>query len=299
MSVRARITALAVRWEAGVLGRAVRRFIADEMTDRAAALSYYALLSLIPSLLIVAAALRLLGDQAVVAEIEALARAAGASSSLATALGDVLGAALESAPIGAGALGLIGLGTLVYGASRGFSAAGRALDRIRRRRHVPRPLLRRVEDACWALVLIVLTLALVVGAFATGELVRHVFEAVGLEATGTALWDLLRWPAVGVLMLSVVSLVMWAAPSGPRPPVRRPSAGALVAAAIWLVASVGYAVYLASFARYNATYGAFAGLVILTFWVWMTAMAFLFGAELDAVLCEDADAAEAPGRAPR
>lgn len=294
MSVRARVASLAARWEAGVLGRAVRRFIADEMVDRAASLSYYGLLSLIPSLLIVSAALRLLGDDAVVAELEALARAAGASPSLATALGDVLGAALESAPIGAGALGLIGLGTLVYGASRGFSAAGRALDRIRRRQHVPRTLLRRVEDVCWALVLIVLTLALVVLAFATGELGRHAFEAVGLEATGTALWALLRWPAVGVLMLTVVSLVMWAAPTGPRPPVRRPSAGALVAAAIWLVASVGYAVYLTTFAHYNATYGAFAALVILTFWVWMASSAFLFGAELDAVLSEHADSSRAP-----
>ena len=90
-----------------------------------------------------------------------------------------------------------------------------------------------------------------------------------------------------VLMMLSMRLVMWAAPSPPRERFRLLTRGAVTAAALWLTASAGYGFYVGELSSYNATYGAFAALVILLLWIWLTSMAFLFGCELDAVLFEE------------
>jgi membrane protein len=279
------------RWATtGPIGRLVdlavatwRRVVADRMADGAASLAYYLLLSLIPSLLIFGVVLKILGREAA-DDVADFVRDSGASASLASTVRGALDTAVASAPEGAGAVGLVGLGTLVYGASRAFTAAGRALDVIAGRTVVARSIPRRAQDIGWTVVLIVLVLVLVALVFLTGGLVRRLSEAVGLGDVGTLAWDLARWPAAFLLGLAIVALVVWAAPSQRPPGFRAVTPGTLFTVSAFLLASAGYGLYVANIGDYNATYGAFAALVILMLWVWIGSIAFLFGAELDAEL---------------
>ena len=268
---------------ADVLWATWQRFVRDRMADGAASLAYYLLLSLIPSLLIFGAVVKVLGADAA-ADIVEYAAEQGASPSLTGALDGVLDTAVESAPEGAGAAGLLGVATLVYGASRALTAAGRLLDVIAGRAVTGRPLVRRAKDIGWTVVLLVLVLVLLALVFVTGSVVRGIFGAIGQEDAGTIAWDVLRWPAAFLLGIVVVGLVAFAAPSDRVREFRPWTAGGLFTVAAFLGGSAAYGLYLANLSRYNATYGAFAALVILMLWVWGGSLAFLFGAELDAEL---------------
>jgi membrane protein len=274
---------------------AARRFLADGMTDRAASLAYYGLLSLLPSLMIAAAVLKLTGTDAGAADdFGGYLRDQGASTSLAGTVESVMQTAIDSAPEEASTIGLIGLGTLIYGASRVFAAAGRALDVIWRRRPEGLTVVRRIAGIGWTLALLVLALIAGVLTFVGRELFEDVLDAIGLSSAGATIWTIARWPVAAVAVMLAMRLVMWAAPSGPRERFRLVTPGALVAASAWFAASVGYGIYIGEISTYNSTYGAFAALVILLLWIWITSIAFLYGCEFDAVLAERRAAVSEP-----
>lgn len=260
----------------------LRRFVAQRMNDGAAALSFYVLFSMIPSLLIFSAVVRLIGSDAV-ASITSYARESGASAALTEALRSVLHTALQAAPEGASAVGLVGLATLVYGASKAFTAAGRGLDVVAGAETPRRTLVRRAEDVAWTVVLLVLVTVLLGLVFLTGTLFQDLFGAIGLSHVGALTWNLARWPLAFALGMVIVGLVVYAAPSR-RPAFRPWTPGTVFTVAAFLLASAGYGIYVGNIASYNATYGTFAAIVILMLWVWIASMAFLFGAELDAEL---------------
>ena len=264
----------------------VRRFLADGMVDRAASLAYYGLLSLLPTLMIGAGVVSLLGADSTAVDFGSYLRDEGASATLARTAESIVRTAVNSAPEQAGTIGLIGLATLIYGASRAFAAAGRALDAIWRRRPKGLTIVRRVAGIGWTVVLLVLALVAGVLAFVGRGLAEDLLDLVGLEDVSAALWTIARWPLAALLMMLSMRLVMWAAPSPPRERFRIVTPGAATAAGLWLTASAGYGFYVGELSTYNATYGAFAALVILLLWIWLTSMAFLFGCELDAVLFE-------------
>lgn len=269
-----------------VAEQTVRRFLADGMVDRGASLAYYALLSLLPTLMIGAGVVSLLGGDSTAVDFGAYVRDEGASPTLAKTVEGIVETAVDSAPSQAGAIGLIGVATLVYGASRAFAAAGRALDVIWRRRQRGLTVLRRIAGIGWTVVLLALGLVAGVLAFVGRGLAEDVLDLVGLNDVSAPLWTILRWPLAAVAMMLSMRVVMWAAPSPPRGPFRIVTPGAATAAGVWLVASAGYGFYVGELSTYNATYGAFAALVILLLWIWLTSMAFLLGCELDAVLVE-------------
>ncbi len=279
----------------GVATATYRRFARDRMVDGAAGLAFYLLFSLIPSLLIFGAVIKILGADAA-HDLAELAGDHGASASLEATVEDVLDTAVRSAPEDAGAIGVVGVATLLYGASRGITAAGRALDVIAGREVIARPPLRRAQDIAWTVVLLLLVGVLLVLIFLTGALFRRLVELAGLGEVGTTAWDLLHWPLAFVVGMVVVALVVFTAPSE-RPRTFRPwTAGTLFTVIVFLTASAAYAAYIANIGNHNATYGAFAALVILMLWAWMASLAFLFGAELDAEL--DARGAGAGPRPP-
>jgi membrane protein len=105
-------------------------------------------------------------------------------------------------------------------------------------------------------------------------------------------WSVVRWPAAVVVAMTAFAFVYWTAPNRRGARFRLVSAGAAVAVAIWLAASAGFFLYVQNFGSYNATYGAFAGAVILLVWLWLTNVALLFGAEIDAVRAEVSPAAQ-------
>lgn len=264
-----------------------RRFLADGMTDRAASLAYYGLLSLLPTLMIGASVLKLIGADAETAdEFGKYLRDEGASATLAGTVESIMETAIASAPEQAGTIGLIGVATLIYGASRVFAAAGRALDVIWRRRQEGWTVVRRAAGVGWTLVLLVLGLIAAIVTFVGRGLAEDILDAIGLSSFGATVWAIVRWPIAAVAVMLAMRLVMWAAPSGPRERFRLISPGAVVAASAWLAASAGYGIYVGEISSYNATYGAFAALVILLLWSWLTSIAFLFGCEFDAVLAE-------------
>lgn len=252
------------------------------MTEGAAALAFYLLLSLIPSLLIAGAILSLLGREAA-GDVAGWVRDEGASASLTETIRGMLDTAVDAAPESAGAVGLIGLGTLIYGASRAFTAAGRLLDVIAGVPAPRRPLLRRAEDLGWTVVLLVLLFVLGVLTFVGSGLLRDALDLIGLDEVSTLAWQLARWPAALALGLVVVGLVHYAAPTR-RPAFRPITPGGIFTTVAFLLASAGYGIYVGTIGDYNVTYGAFAALIILLLWTWIAGLAFLFGAELDAEL---------------
>lgn len=279
---------------------AARRFLDDGMTDRAASLAYYGLLSLLPTLMIGAAVLKLVGaDSGTADELGKYLRDEGASATLAGTVESITNTAIASAPEQASTIGLIGVATLIYGASRVFAAAGRALDVIWRRRQEGLTVVRRAAGVGWTLVLLVLGLVAGLLTFVGHGLAQDIFDALGLSSVGATIWAIARWPIAAVAVMLAMRLVMWAAPSGRRGRFRLITPGAVVAAGAWLVASAGYGIYVGEISSYNATYGAFAALVILLLWIWITSIAFLFGCEFDAVLAERGGVSPAPAESTR
>lgn len=296
LSATPRVLAVADRVRAvpliAIVEATVRRFLADGMVDRGASLAYYGLLSLLPTLMIGASVVSLLGGDGTSVDFEGYLRDEGASATLAKTAESIVKTAVDSAPTQAGTVGVIGLATLIYGASRAFAAAGRALDVIWRRKQKGWTIPRRITGIGWTVVLLVLGLIAGLLTFVGRGLAEDVLDLVGLEDVSAPIWTLLRWPLAALAMMLSMRLVMWAAPSPPRGPFRLVTPGAATAAGIWLVASAGYGFYVGELSTYNATYGAFAALVILLLWIWLTSMAFLFGCELDAVLVERREARE-------
>jgi membrane protein len=268
----------------------VRRFLADGMADRGASLAYYGLLSLLPTLMIGASVVSVLGGESTAVDFGGYVRDEGASATLAKTAESIVKTAVDSAPTQAGTIGVIGLATLIYGASRAFAAAGRALDVIWRRRQKGLTIMRRIAGIGWTIVLLVLGLIAGVLVFVGRGLAEDLLELIGLEDVSAPMWTIVRWPLAAIAMMLSMRLVMWAAPSPPRGPFRIVTPGAVTAAGVWLAASAGYGFYVGELSSYNATYGAFAALVILLLWIWLTSMAFLLGCELDAVLVERREA---------
>ncbi|MGZ6637802.1 MAG: YihY/virulence factor BrkB family protein, partial [Solirubrobacteraceae bacterium] len=142
------------------------------------------------------------------------------------------------------------------------------------------------QDVAWTLVVLVMLMAFLVFVLAGGRALEQVLDAAGLSGR-LSVWSILRWPAAAVAALLIVAVVRWAAPTGDRPRFALVTPGALVSVAVLIVASIGFDIYVSNFASYNSTYGAFAGGVIMLLWIWLAAVALLFGAEFDAARRED------------
>jgi membrane protein len=254
------------------------------MPDRAASLAYYGMLSLFPVLMLAISVIRFVGGSDAPDDLTRYAEEHGASSALGTTLHSALDTATSASRPSAGALGVAGLLLLIYGASRAFTAAGRALDATEGRPFQPRPAGRRLQDVGWTVLLILLAIVFVVLVLVSGRVLRELLGLIGLSGFGVTLWGLLRWPAAALLLLFAFAIVRATAPTAAHRRFRLFSIGSVVTAGVWLAASAGYAVYLSTLATYNATYGTFAGAVILLLWIWLSASALLYGAELDVAI---------------
>jgi membrane protein len=285
----------AVAAAAGVAVEAARRYAADAMDERAPAIAYYAVLSIFPAVLLLVAVIRIIGGDSAPEDIAAYARAHGVSGPLADSLRSVLDTARQTPTPGASAAGAFGVLTTVYGASRALTATGQALDVMDGRPRRPRTLRRRAQDVGWTVVLVVVAAVAAVLVTVSGSVLRDLFEAVGLGGPGAALWSVLRWPAAAALVLLLVALVRWVAPSGPRSRFRLLTPGTLTTTAALLAGGAGFNAYVATVGHYNQTYGAFAGAVILMVGVWLSAVAFLYGAELDTTLDDRRQGASSQG----
>jgi membrane protein len=268
----------------GIVLAGARRYLEDGLAERAPAMAYYGILSLFPMLLIGVALIRFVAGDGAADDLARYARDEGASGALTATLRSAVRTAQAADTTTAVTAGLVGFVTLMYGASRAFTASGRALDVVAHRGSTARSLTRRAQDLGWTLVVLLMVLAVLVVTALSGHVVAALGKLIGLDNRGV--WRIVRWPALVLLGLLIVAVVRWAAPTGTRPSFRLLSVGTVVSVLVLLVETVVFDFYVSAIATYNDTYGAFAGGIVLILWLWLASSAFLFGAELDAVLDE-------------
>ena len=265
-----------------VLRKTAREFQRDQCTDLAAALTYYAVLSLFPALLVVVSMLGVFGQGQrttdAVLEIVAGIAPSSAVDTLRPTIQQLVEAPSAGFALISGALGAL------WSASGYVGAFGRAMNRI-----------YEVGEGrpVWKLrpLQLLLTLAgLVMAAAAafmlavSGPVAAAVGRAIGVGDLAQTLWSVLRWPVILLFVILAVAVLYYATPNVQQPKFRWISIGAAVAIVTWMVASVLFAFYVANFGSYNKTYGALAGVIVFLLWLWITNLALLFGAELDAEL---------------
>jgi membrane protein len=114
--------------------------------------------------------------------------------------------------------------------------------------------------------------------------VTQVGNVIGVGSTAVTVWEIAKWPVLLLIVSFMFALLFWASPNAKQPGLRWVSPGALVAVIVWVVASAGFAFYVANFGSYNKTYGALAGVIVFLMWLWISNIAVLLGAEFNAEL---------------
>jgi membrane protein len=262
-----------------ILRKTIREFSDDQCTDLAAALTYYAVLALFPALLALVSLLGLVGQQGKTEELINVLSDMGAGS-----VADTIRGPLEqlSQTSTAGLALIIGIAGALWSASGYVGAFGRAMNRVYEIKE-GRPF--------WKLrpLMIIITLASVIlagvvaiGLVVSGPLARAIGDALGLGETAVTVWNIVKWPVLLALAALVVAILYYATPNVKQPKFRWISVGAIVAIVTWVVASALFGLYVSQFSNYNKTYGSLAGVIIFLLWLWITNLALLFGAELDA-----------------
>jgi len=238
---------------------------------------------LFPALLFSAALLGVFGQQALINDAASYLRDAGAPQDTVDAVTGALESAQKQRSTAIVAL-LIGLAISLNGASGAFGAAGRALNKIFRVQEGRGFIKHKAFDLFWTLIVMALALITLVLVLLGGDLASDVLGKIGLGDTAATVWLVLRWPGALVVAMVIYAIVFYAAPNVEVRHFRWITPGAIVGVLLWILASGLFFVYVSNFSSYSATYGAFAGAVILLVWLWVTNLAFLFGAELNAVV---------------
>jgi membrane protein len=259
-----------------VVKRSVVSFYDDQGTHHAAALTYYALMSLFPTLLLGVSLLGLLGEfPATYDSIIGHLRGVVPAATLAP-LDAAVRAALRSK--GTAAAGLVlAVVTALYGATGYLEAARRALNVVFESSRGRSFIRRKLIDVASTFVLLTLVVTTLVLMFAGGGVVSEV-----LGSGAASVWRIARWPGAFLCALLVFSFIYYVTPDVPHRGFRAITPGALVAVALWLAASAAFSSYLANFKSFNVTYGSFAAAIILLVWLWLTNVALMFGAEVNA-----------------
>ncbi|MET0769649.1 MAG: YihY/virulence factor BrkB family protein [Solirubrobacteraceae bacterium] len=276
--------------EPGDFKAAFERFKSHEMSDHAAALTYYSLMSLFPGLLFLVAVLGLFSGEQLITDAADYLKDAGAPADTV----DAVTSALESAQSARGAAItalVIGLALSLNSASGAFSAVGRALNRVWRVEEGRGLITRKLNDLMWTLAVLALVIVTFVLVFLGGGLAADVLGLIGLGQTAADVWTIVRWPLALVSAMLVYSVVYYAAPNVEVRRWQWVSPGAVFGVVTWILASGLFFLYVSNFSSYSATYGAFAGAVILLVWLWLTNVVLLFGAELNAAI----DVRRSPG----
>jgi membrane protein len=269
--------------ELGDFKRAFERFQNDTMTQWAAALTYYSLLSLFPALLFAVAVLGVFGQQSLVNDVADYLKDAGAPPQTVDAITSALESAVRQRNTAAGAL-LLGLVTTLYGATGAFNSAGVALNRVFRVEEGRGFVSRKLGNLLWTLALLVLVNLTCVLVFLGGDLAADVLGLIGLGENIATVWAYARWPGALLSAMLIYAIVYYAAPNVEVRNWRYITPGAVFGVGAWIVASAVFFFYVSEFASYSATYGAFAAVVILLIWLWLTNVVLLFGAELNVVV---------------
>jgi len=265
----------------GVVQRALREFSDDNVTDWAAALTYYGVLSIFPMLLALISLLGLFGESATKPLLDNLTSVAPGPAK------DILTQALQNLQKSQGAAGVlffIGLAGALWSASGyvgAFMRASNAIWDVEEGRPVWKTIPLRL---CVTALLLLLLTGSALAVVLTGPLAKSIGDVVGLGDTAVKAWDIAKWPVLVLIVSFMIALLYYASPNVRHPKFQWVSPGSLLAVVLWIAASALFAFYVGNFGSYNKTYGALGGVIVFLTWLWITNVVILLGAEVNAEL---------------
>jgi membrane protein len=265
----------------GTLKRVVSEFRDDNLTDWAAALTYYAVLSIFPAFIAMISILGLVVEPATITRVVTdIVRQLGPEDAVNTFQGPI---EQISANRSTALFGLIfGVVVAIWTASNYVGAFMRASNAVYEREE-GRPFYKlKPIQLLVTLTLVMLAALVVLSLIVTGPVAQAVGDAVGLGDAAVTAWNIAKWPVMLLVVMVMLAILYWSAPNAKVYGFRWVSPGSVVAVIVWIVASVGFAFYVANFGSYNKTYGALAGVIVFLVWMWITNIAVLLGAELNA-----------------
>ena len=264
-----------------MLARTVRSFYDDQMTHHAAALTYYSLMSLFPALLLAVSILGLAGQYpATYDAILGYLRDVVPPSAL-VPLDTSVRAALQHKGTAVTTLAISVVVTL-YGTTGALEAVRRALNVVFEVDGGRGFFRRKAVDAASTVVLMALVLISLILVFVGGGFAEDLLGFLGLGPTVVQIWDIARWPVAVMVAMLVFSFIYYVTPDVRQRSFRWVTPGAVTGVVLWLGGSYGFSLYVSKVADVGAVYGAFAGAILLVAWLWLTNVALLFGAELNA-----------------
>jgi membrane protein len=265
----------------GVLKRTVREFKEDNITDWAAALTYYGILSIFPALLALVSILGVIGTSATQPLLDNLGTVAPGPAK------DIFTSAIKNLQKSSGAAGIlfiVGLAGALWSASgyvAAFMRASNAIYDVEEGRPIWKTLPTRVLTT---LALLVMLAIVAVGVTFTGPLAKQAGNVIGVGSTAVTVWDIAKWPVLVLAVSVMIALLYYATPNVKHPKFQWVSPGSLLAVVVWIVVSALFAFYVSKFGSYNKTYGALGGVIVFLTWLWITNNVILLGAEVNAEL---------------
>jgi membrane protein len=274
-----------------IIKRTLVSFYDDQMTHHAAALTYYSLMSLFPGLLLALSLLGLLGQypetyDAILNYLQDVA-----PESVVAPLDDSLRVALQSKGTAATTLA-ISVVIAFYGATGVLEAARRALNVVFEIESGRSFLRRKLTDVASTVVLMVLVLVSLIMVLVGGQFAEDLLGFIGFGSTAAEIWSVVRWPGAIAVAMLVFSFLYYVTPDVQQRSFRWVTPGAAVGVLLWLIASLGLSIYISNIADVGAAYGAFAAPIVLVGWLWLSNVALLFGAELNAEIERDQELEE-------
>ena len=265
----------------GTLKRTFTEFSEDNLSDWAAALTYYGVLALFPALIAMVSVVGLVGNPASTTKtLTDIVTAIGPASAAQTLAGPIKSIASNQ---GAAGVALIaGLAAALWSAS-GYVGAFMRASNIIYETPEGRPIWKlRPLQMLVTLVMVILAAVVGMSVVLTGPVVDAIAAPLGLSSTAVTVWDYAKWPVLVLIVLAMIAVLYYSAPNVRLRSFRWVSGGAFFALVVWLLASLAFAFFVANFGSYNKTYGALAGVIVFLVWLWITNVALLLGAELNA-----------------
>jgi membrane protein len=265
----------------GVLSRTIREFKEDNLTVWAAALTYYGILAIFPAIIALVSILGLIGPSATQPLLDNVSQVAPGPAK------DILTSTIQNLQNNRGSAGVmffVGIALALWSASGYVASFMQAANAIY---DIPegRPIWKTVPVRLGVTVVLVALLAVsAVAVVLTGTLAKQAGDVVGVGSTAVTVWDIAKWPVLLLIIGLMFAILYYFSPNVKQPGFRWITPGGLVAVVLWILASAVFAFYVANFSSYNKTYGALAGPIVFLVWLWISNLAILLGAEVDAEL---------------
>ena len=263
------------------LKRTLKEFKQDNLTDWAAALTYYGVLAMFPALIALVSIVGLVFEpQQVTDALNQIVGQLGPASAVETLQGPIESITANQST--AGIMLIVGIVAALWSAS-GYVGAFMRASNVMHEVDEGRPIwkLRPLQMLVTLTMIVLLTLA-AIAVIVTGPVAEAVGGAIGVGDTAVTIWNIAKWPVLLAIVAAMLAVLYYAAPNAKLEGFKFITPGAIVAVVVWLVASAAFAFYVANFGSYDKTYGTLGGVVVFLVWLWITNVAILFGAELNA-----------------